>query len=144
MKKILFLCMIFSKFLMGADISDTNISAAFSRLVNAQAIESATVGEPPGQPSEFFADFKMLLNTTDADKRFALLFEQAKTNEAKVYALLGLYETDKKRYFAAARSLNTLNQSVSVIQGCEIDKYDLIWAVQGVKSGKLKNWLDYK
>ncbi|MDR1976995.1 MAG: hypothetical protein LBQ18_08420 [Campylobacteraceae bacterium] len=131
MKKALLVWALFAQF------ACADVSKAFLNLSNTSIIEGAYVGEG-GEPSKQRADYELLLKAKDPGALFAKLFDEAKTNEAKVYALLGLYESDKKAYRAALKTLNTDNQSIELIEGCIVGSYTLKWAIQAIENGKLK------
>jgi hypothetical protein len=143
MKKILFLFMVFTRSIIAqgdfVDTADANISKAMSHLSGTELVESTYLGIA-GSPSENLVHLKVLLRDKNADKLFGELFEKAATNEAKAYALFGLYEIDKKRYKEALKTLGDTNQTLNTAEGCIVETRTLEWALKAIENGKLKKF----
>lgn len=66
-------------------------------LSNTKHFESCLV-EEDNQPSAAFRLFLVIYESDDSAASLKTLYESAKTHEAKAYALLGLYDKDRKLY----------------------------------------------
>lgn len=92
------------------------IDAAAARLAKAHIFAIGGVGFA-GVTSEEEKDFRLILADHQAEKVFGGLYQRG-NNQAKAYALLGLYLLGSDRYRDIYISLSTSNEELHLMQGC--------------------------
>lgn len=85
-------------------------------LMNAERFEIGYVGFA-ANPSAYIKNFKTILGEQAAAELFEYLFDEA-TPAGKLYALSGLYLTDKEAYVKAAGLMKKSGVIVRVLNGC--------------------------
>ncbi|MEP0545997.1 MAG: hypothetical protein ABJF88_03630 [Rhodothermales bacterium] len=90
--------------------------AAFALLLNTRTFASSHVGIA-GSPSEQYEAFNTLLRRADAPEVFSALLRRAYP-AGQLYALSGLYLTDRGAFYIVVGSYETSQDSVSTQMGC--------------------------
>jgi hypothetical protein len=92
------------------------IEAASARLAKAHIFAIGGVGFA-GMTSDEEKDFRLILADSSASKVFVTLYERG-NNQAKAYALLGLYTVDPDRFHEIFPSATASNEELHQMQGC--------------------------
>ena len=90
--------------------------AATARLANAHIFAIGGVGFA-GVTSEEEKDFRLILANHQAENIFGTLYQRG-NNQAKAYALLGLYILGSARYRDIYASLSTSKEKLHLMEGC--------------------------
>jgi hypothetical protein len=85
---------------------------AMKILIGAKQIETAKIYES-AEPSKLAESFKSILQRDNPRCALIELFKRSKTGAGRIYALLGLFRTDKKLYSEYVKTV----ESTEVIQG---------------------------
>jgi hypothetical protein len=91
---------------------------AVRELVEAERFETGFVGFA-GSPSSYINRFNTVLRETEAARLFKYIFDEGST-AGKLYALSGLYLTDREEFNRAADIMKKSGQTVQVLNGCLI------------------------
>ena len=109
-----------NKCLKSTVLDSLNLSAegraAVRALIKAERFETGYVGFA-GTPSSYIENFKTILSEPDAAELFEYVFDEA-TPAGKLYAVSGLYLTDKDAFRGAAEKMKKSGATVQVLNGC--------------------------
>lgn len=90
--------------------------AAYYALAKAERFETGFVGFA-GSPSSYIENYNTITKEPAAADMFAMLFDNA-TTAGKLYALSGLYLTDRDAFPKAADVMKKSDEMVEVLNGC--------------------------
>jgi hypothetical protein len=113
-----------------------HIEAAATRLAKAHIFAIGGVGFA-GTTSDEEKDFRLIVADDHAPDVFANLYERG-NNQAKAYALLGLYLVNTDRFRKIYDSLPVSNEELLQMKGCIISKERLSVIAKGIDSGQIR------
>lgn len=100
------------------DTKGSEMKRSSQNLINTDKIEFARTDES-GMLSNLTSSFILVLSEKNPEKQFVDIFIKGKTNEAKIYALLGLFSLNREKYYTYMEQLNG-DGIVLVQEGCLI------------------------
>ena len=115
---------------------------AYEKLLTAGGFSASAVGIVATTPAEVEA-FRILLGQPGAKERFKQLLQDA-SRAGKLYALAGLYLTDRKTFDAEVGGFEGSGEPVGTMTGCVVFPTTVGAIVEEIRSGKLPRELDGK
>ncbi len=100
------------------DTKGSEMKRSSQNLIDTDKIEFARTDES-GMLSNLTSSFILVLSEKNPEKQFVDIFIKGKTNEAKIYALLGLFSLNREKYYTYMEQLNG-DGIVLVQEGCLI------------------------
>jgi len=104
-------------------------------LASAERIETNRIYESE-KKSRLSEALNELLRSKEKDKKLLELYRVAKTDSAKIYALIGLYEVDKKSYLKFSRELDP-NKEVPALWDDVVLDFTVGEWLKKIESGEL-------
>lgn len=114
---------------------ERKIKQSVKLLMNAKRVESARINDS-AEKSKLSCAFVVIKEEKNAVELFTELFVNSKTNEAKIYGLLGLFELDKEQYYFFSKKLKE-SDVVLIQEGSLILDYRVSVALNKIQDGSL-------
>lgn len=114
----------------------------YTILVQAQEVETGRIFES-GEESLVVASFLEILQYPDAPERFLKIFHESHSDVGKIYALMGLYQFDKKEFDHLVLELTETN-TIPVRWFGVIKDQTIAEMVAKIRSGELMAALQWK
>jgi len=114
--------------------SSPRIEAAAARLAKAHIFAIGGVGFA-GTTSDEEKDFRLIVGDDHASDVFGTLYESG-NNQAKAYALLGLYLVNAGRFRDIYDSLSTSKEELLLMRGCIVSKEKLSVIAKRIDNGQ--------